>query len=82
MMMAMMKFVPRKITIIKYKVKLFSLIQESKDQKYEDNEENTPKITILQIRILNYCNMYPVHFLPILVFMITYLLFHQDTFQL
>ena len=27
-------------------IKLFSLILESKDQKYEDNEEKTAKITI------------------------------------
>lgn len=30
----------------KYKLKLFSLIQESKNQKYEDNEEKTAEITI------------------------------------
>ena len=30
----------------KYKLKLFSLIQESKNQKYEDNEEETAEITI------------------------------------
>ncbi|HZC48547.1 MAG TPA: hypothetical protein VE244_05745 [Nitrososphaeraceae archaeon] len=28
------------------KLKLFSLIQESKNQKYEDNEEKTAEITI------------------------------------
>ena len=31
----------------KYKLKLFSLIQESKNQKYEDNEEKTAEITII-----------------------------------
>ena len=36
----------------KYKLKIVFSIQESKDRKYEDNEEKTAEIRLPQIRIL------------------------------
>lgn len=43
-------------------------MQESKEEKYEDNEKKTAEITITQTLLFDYCIIYPVHFLPTLVF--------------
>lgn len=52
----------------KYKLKLFSLYKSLKKKNMRIMKRKTAEITITQTLLFDYCIIYPVHFLPTLVF--------------